>query len=93
MEAIKKLLHGAEAIKVDWGLVVMGLSAVLNTFVSRFLFKVARKTDSLALKHSNALHLSSTDVITSLGVFCRMLLIKQTDWHWLDPLIALVWLS
>ncbi|NLI16990.1 MAG: cation transporter [candidate division Zixibacteria bacterium] len=87
MEAIKKLLHGAEAIKVDWGLVVMGLSAVLNTFVSRFLFKVARKTDSLALE-ADALHLS-TDVITSLGVFVGLLLIKLTDWHWLDPLIAL----
>lgn len=86
-EAIKKLFHGAEPIKVDWGLAIMGVSAGLNIFVSRRLFKVAKKADSLALE-ADALHLS-TDVITSMGVFFGLLLIKLTDWHWLDPLIAL----
>lgn len=86
-EAAKKLFTGVEPINVDWGLAVMGFSVVLNTFVSRRLFKVAKKADSLALE-ADALHLS-TDVLTSLGVFFGLLLIKLTDWHWLDPLIAL----
>jgi cation diffusion facilitator family transporter len=86
-EAIKKLFHGSTAINVDMGLVVMGFSALLNTIVSRRLFKVAKKADSLALE-ADALHLS-TDVVTSLGVFFGLLLIRLTGWHMLDPLIAL----
>jgi cation diffusion facilitator family transporter len=87
MEAVKKLFHGSTAINVDMGLVVMGFSALLNTIVSRRLFNVAKKADSLALE-ADALHLS-TDVITSLGVFFGLVLIRLTGWHLLDPIIAL----
>lgn len=86
-EAVKKILHGSEVVRVDWGLVVMGVSAGMNILVSWQLFRVARKTDSLALE-ADAVHLS-TDVFTSLGVFCGLLLIRITGLHILDPLIAL----
>ncbi len=86
-EAIKKILHGAEVVRVDWGLLIMGVSAVMNTLVSWQLYRVAKKTDSLALE-ADAVHLS-TDVFTSLGVFGGLLLIRITGLHILDPLIAL----
>lgn len=86
-EAVKKILHGAEVVRVDWGLVVMGASALMNTFVSWQLYRVAKKADSLALE-ADAIHLS-TDVFTSLGVFAGLLLIRITRLYILDPLIAL----
>jgi cation diffusion facilitator family transporter len=86
-EAIHKLIRGTALVSLDWGLLIMGVSAVLNTIVSRQLFKVARKSESLALE-ADALHLS-TDVLTSAGVFVGLLLIRFTGLHVLDPIIAL----
>jgi cation diffusion facilitator family transporter len=65
----------------------MVVSALLNTFVSRYLFKVARKEDSLALE-ADAQHLA-TDVYTSLGVAVGLFIVWITDWHFVDPLAAI----
>ena len=69
------------------GLLIMGISAIMNLIVSTKLMKVAKRTDSVALE-ADALHLR-TDVYTSLGVFIGLLLIKITGWVILDPIIAL----
>ncbi|HLN21584.1 MAG TPA: cation diffusion facilitator family transporter [Bacteroidales bacterium] len=88
-EAIKKLVGPAiELESVGLGTVVMIIAAILNTFVSRRLYKVARETDSLALE-ADALHLK-TDVYTSLGVAAGLLLIMITGLYWLDPIVAIM---
>ncbi|HZK54410.1 MAG TPA: cation diffusion facilitator family transporter [Desulfosporosinus sp.] len=69
------------------GLLIMGVSAVINLIVSTKLMAVAKRTDSVALE-ADALHLR-TDVYTSGGVFIGLLLIKITGWTFLDPIIAL----
>jgi cation diffusion facilitator family transporter len=70
------------------GFLVMLFSALVNLFVSRKIYKVAKKTDSIALK-ADALHLS-THVYTSAGVGLSLLLIYFTEWHFLDPVAAIV---
>jgi len=88
-EAVKKLMgEPFEIESVGIGVVVMFVSAVVNTFVSRKLYKVARETHSVALE-ADALHLK-TDVYTSLGVAAGLGLIMVTDIHWLDPTIAIL---
>ena len=86
-EAIAKIVKGTTVASLDLGLLIMAVSAIMNTIVSRQLFKISRKTESLALE-ADALHLS-TDVLTSVGVFAGLLLIRITHLHILDPLIAL----
>ncbi len=86
-EAVGKLITPAETSLPVLGMVVMALSAVINFFVSRRLYRVARETRSVALE-ADALHLR-TDVITSAGVAAGLALIWLTGWHILDPLIAL----
>jgi cation diffusion facilitator family transporter len=86
-EAIGKLIHPEEPSVLGLGVLVMAVSAVVNTFVSRRLYKVARITDSVALE-ADALHLK-TDVITSAGVAIGLALLWITGWHILDPIIAL----
>jgi cation diffusion facilitator family transporter len=86
-EAIHKIIRGTEVGELTLGLWIMGISAALNAIVSRRLFQVSRKTESLALE-ADAVHLS-TDVLTSIGVFLGLLLIKLTGFHLLDPIIAL----
>lgn len=96
-EAVKKLsFTGHEVEKLGLGTLVMFISAVVNTLVSRRLYKVAKKTDSIALE-ADALHLK-TDVYTSLGVAIGLLIMwladlhffgKNTHLHIMDPIIAL----
>lgn len=86
-ESVQKLLYGTELPSVDAGLAVIGLSVVVNFFVSRRLMKVARETDSVALE-ADAAHLT-TDVVTSLGVFGGLLAVRITGLTILDPLVAL----
>jgi cation diffusion facilitator family transporter len=88
-EAIRKLL--GEAIELDsiaLGSIVMIISAIINTIVSRRLYKVAKATNSVALE-ADALHLK-TDVYTSLGVAVGLGLIMLTGITWLDPVVAIL---
>jgi len=86
-EATGRLLHGSEVVQLGFGIIVMGVSAVINLFVSAYLFKVARKTGSLALE-ADAEHLR-TDVYTSLGVMLSLMAIHVTKLTILDPLVAI----
>lgn len=87
-EAVKKLLHHEHVTQISWGVLVMVVSCVMNIIVSRKLYKVARKEESVALE-ADALHLK-VDVYTSLGVALGLLLLWITDLHFLDPMIAII---
>ena len=88
-EAVKKLLGEEIVLDVIWlGSSVMLISAIVNTLVSRKLYKVARETKSVALE-ADALHLK-TDVYTSAGVAVGLGLIFITGIKWLDPFVAIL---
>ena len=88
-EAAKKLIFGysmeAESML---GIYVMGFAVLTNFLVSRYLFYVAKKSDSVSLL-ADAEHLS-TDIYSSLGVLVGLILIKITGITLLDPIIAIV---
>jgi len=93
-EAIKKLMHPHEVGETSWGIGVMLISAILNIIISNKLFKVAKKTNSVALE-ADAWHLR-TDVYTSLGVMGGLLVIWITgkinpsiNVNWIDPVAAI----
>lgn len=86
-EAVDRFINPGETGALGLGVLVMAISAVVNTLVSRRLYKVAKLTDSVALE-ADALHLK-TDVITSAGVALGLGLMWVTGWHVIDPIIAL----
>jgi cation diffusion facilitator family transporter len=86
-EAIDKIINRAKPEFLTAGIGIMAFSAVLNFFVSRFLHKIAHRTDSVALE-ADAWHLT-TDVYTSLGVFVGLIVVEITHWYILDPIIAI----
>jgi len=89
VEAIKKLTGEPYELESIWiGSLVMLISAIVNTIVSRKLYKVAHETNSVALE-ADALHLK-TDVYTSLGVAIGLGLIMLTGIKWLDPAVAIL---
>jgi cation diffusion facilitator family transporter len=94
-EAVHKLMKPEPMEQVGWGIAVMLGSAMANMFVSHMLFKVGRKTDSIALR-ADAMHLR-TDVYTSLGVMTGLLIywigsrmFPGTNLLWVDPVAAII---
>ena len=88
-EVIKKLSGEVEPVTNSIaGISVMGVSVLVNTAVSAYLFKVARVTDSIAL-HSDAEHLR-TDIFSSLTVFSGLIIIHFTGLHIIDSIIATI---
>lgn len=88
-EACKKLFfHQTIEIDTSLGIGVMLFAVVANILVSSHLFRVAKKSDSVSL-HADGEHLR-TDVYSSLGVLCGLVLIKITGVAILDPIIAIL---
>jgi cation diffusion facilitator family transporter len=95
VEAVKKLMHPESLDEVGPGLVIMGVSALVNLLVSQKLFQVGRETDSQALL-ADAWHLR-TDVWTSAGIMLGLAGIwagerfwPTNNWHWIDPVAAIL---
>ena len=88
-ESFSKLISGytmeAESML---GIYVMAFAVVANFAVSRYLFYVAKKSDSVSLR-ADAEHLQ-TDIFSSFGVLAGLVLIKITGLTILDPAIAII---
>jgi cation diffusion facilitator family transporter len=94
VEAVKKLFHPEPLGGTALGIAVMAASSVVNLFVSNWLMRVGRETDSVALT-SDAWHLR-TDVYTSAGVMSGLgaiaiahRLAPNRSFDWIDPAVAL----
>lgn len=94
-ESIRKLIDPKPIDYLGLGILVMLISALINFFVSEMLFKVAKKSESMALE-ANAWHLR-TDVFTSAGVMISLAAIwvgnnfyHQFIFYWLDPFVAIL---
>jgi len=88
IEAVKKIFDKQPIESIGLGFVVMFISAGINFFVSRKLYKVAKETESIALE-ADALHLK-TDIYTSAGVGIGLLLIWISGLTFLDPIVAIL---
>ncbi len=84
--AVDKILNGTELELLGLGIGVMALSAVVNLFVSRWLLRVARETDSRALEAEG--YNLRTDVWGAAGVALGLAAALATGWTVLDPIIA-----
>jgi cation diffusion facilitator family transporter len=87
-EAIQHLMHPAPLKFIGPAIVVMGVSMVVNAFISRFLLNVGKETDSPALIADG--HHLQTDAITSCGVLIGLTLVAMTGGHWWDSVAALL---
>ena len=93
-EAVQKLITNEPVQRLELGFAVMLVSGVVNTLVSRKLYRVAAEEQSVALE-ADALHLK-TDVYSSLGVAAGLLVIvglqriARISWaSRLDPVVAI----
>lgn len=87
-EAVHKIIEGAHLEMLEIGIAIMAVSIAVNAVVSRYLKKVSRDTDSLALE-ADATHLT-TDIMTMAGVLIGLVVVRLTGLYILDPIIAIV---
>lgn len=88
--AAERFLNPAPLTDLGFGLVVSLVASGINFGVSRFMFRMGEKYDSITLE-ADAHHLM-TDVWTSVGVVAALAVVMFTppSWAILDPIIALV---
>ncbi|MCX8040646.1 MAG: cation diffusion facilitator family transporter [Planctomycetota bacterium] len=93
IEAALRLVDPKPVAGASWGVLAMGISALVNLLVSSYLMAVGRRCDSIALQ-ADAWHLR-TDVLTSFGVMAALAVIWAGDrwWGvdlwWVDPVVAI----
>jgi cation diffusion facilitator family transporter len=87
-QAIQRLIAGAVVEMVDAGIVATAAAIAVNVAVSRYAYRVARTTDSLALEATGRDLMA--DVLSSIAVLIGLLLVRITGLAVLDPIIALI---
>jgi cation diffusion facilitator family transporter len=87
-EAIRHLRQPSGVQKLDWGLALLGATAVINYLAGAYAIKQGIKARSAALQ-SGGKHLQ-TDTYSTIGIIIGLLLLKYTGWLWLDAVIAII---
>lgn len=85
--AVLRLMNPVPLEQVGWGLALSVASSVLNGALGWVMLQASRTHRSIALE-ADARHLF-TDVWTSVGVVVGIALVALTQWHWLDPVVAI----
>ncbi|MCG6551820.1 MAG: cation diffusion facilitator family transporter [Candidatus Magnetominusculus sp. LBB02] len=86
-EAVHKMRTGSKVSMPSLAIAVMGISVVVNFFVARYLYKVAKETDSPALE-ADAAHLTA-DIYSSIAVLASLVVIALSGLQIIDPIAAL----
>ena len=88
VQAIDSLLHGNVPKKLDWGILIIAATAVINYLMGYISVKKGIQQNSLVLQSSGK-HLQS-DTFTTLGVVISLVLVYFTKIYWIDAAVALI---
>lgn len=86
--AVRRIITGTAIELTEAGIGVMLVSIVVSIFLSRYLLKVSRATDSVALEAS-ARNIAA-DVYSAAGVLAALVTIRFTGLGVIDPVAAML---
>lgn len=86
-ETIANFISNKPISSLDFGIVLVGATAVINYVAGFICIKVGNKNKSLALQASGK-HLQ-TDTYSTLGIIAGLIIMSITKVAWLDKIIAL----
>ncbi len=86
-ETVLNFVEGNPIQKLDTGLLLVGLTAIVNFIAGAICLKVGKKNSSLALRASGR-HLQ-IDTYSTLGIIIGLVIMLFTKLYWLDKVIAL----
>lgn len=84
----ENFIHPKKLEKLDYGIILIGITGAINFFVGYFAIRRGRKNNSLALQASGK-HLQ-TDTWSTIGIIIGLLLIIFTGYTWLDGAVAII---
>jgi cation diffusion facilitator family transporter len=87
-EAIQGLIEPHQLAEIDYGILLMALTGVINFLVGYLSIKRGRKNNSAALVASGKLLYS--DTYSTIGVIVGLGLIYATHFAWMDSAVALI---
>jgi len=87
-EALNNLIHPHEIKKLDYGIILVALTGIINYIAGAVCIKTGKKNNSLALISSGK-HLQ-TDTWSTLGIVVGLILILITRLVWLDSAVAIL---
>ncbi|MFT4061117.1 MAG: cation diffusion facilitator family transporter [Edaphocola sp.] len=87
-EAVTHLFRPYPITRLGSGLALLGITAVINYAAGTYAAHLGKKENSSALRASGS-HLK-TDTYSTLGIIAGLLLVKWIGWHWLDPVVAII---
>lgn len=87
-EGINNLLHPHIIQKLDYGIILVAATAVINYVAGFFCIKTGKKNNSLALIASGK-HLQS-DTWSTIGIIAGLLLMLFTKIYWIDSAVAIL---
>ena len=87
-EAVHHLLKHEGPQRVDWGMGIMLVSALVNTFIVRYVQNAAMKTGSPSLRATAQDH--RADIFTAIGVLAGLVLVRVTGRGFFDPVFAIL---
>lgn len=88
IQSVHSLLTGISLHQLDWGIGIVGVTALINYIMGYISCKKGERENSLVLISSGK-HLQS-DTISTIGVVLSLLLVYITNWLWLDAVVALL---
>lgn len=88
IQSVYSLLTGIELRQLDWGIIIVGATAVVNYIMGYISCRKGEREKSLVLISSGK-HLQS-DTLSTVGVVISLLLVYITNWLWLDAIVAIL---
>jgi cation diffusion facilitator family transporter len=87
-EAINNYVHPHPLKQLDYGILLISVTAIINYITGTYCIKVGKKNNSLALIASGK-HLKS-DTWSTIGIIAGLILIYFLHWPWLDSAVAIL---
>jgi len=86
-EAIKNFFHPSTLRQLDFGIVLIAVTAIINYITGAYAIRVGKKNNSLALI-AGGKHLQ-TDTWSTAGIIAGLIIIRLSGLLWLDSLVAI----
>ncbi len=87
-EAIQNFLHPHAIQKLDWGIMLVAITAIINYVAGTLCTRTGKKNNSLALIASGK-HLKS-DTYSTIGIIAGLILLYFTKISWIDSAVAML---
>ena len=85
-KAVQHLISPVELQKIDFGMLLVSITAAINFIVGFFCLRTGKKNNSAALVASGK-HLQ-TDTWSTVGIIAGLVLLYFTGYNWIDSAVA-----